>query len=359
MTFSFRFTILILIVSALFITAPLLAAGPASGTYVSEDIRDKSRLEKLEKLERDYDELYVPEIVDLDIQDTDPAEVSPAGVTGEVKTTSADDSRGVGGAGYYPSLNVFGQTGYIFMPSVEISQSNHPVGYGSFNQITSNDFDISMVTTGLTWSPFRNFEIGVNRTAMNFKSPHDLGYVFPNISLDGVASSISLKYLATKPRSDGFRNWDNAWAVGLVIPTDTFSEFSGPVQNVLNVIKDTFVSEEWKPTGFLSYGGFDLSNRYSVSLFASFGQAFSTGIGFRSNILDVCDFSMEYVTGLHTINGVDIDKNQYGAKLMIPIGYGVRLTCHYSFMDMNFGGSVMERFGSVFENAGASLEAKF
>jgi len=355
MRFSFSalvFTLLVLFCSIQF---QALASGPASGTYYSQEIKDQARQEKLDKLGQDYDELYVPEAVDLDISH----EEKPATPTGETLEAAPKSSRGVGGAGFFPSLNVFGQTGYIFMPTVEISQSHHPVGYGYYNNISSVDFDIDMITTGLTWSPFKNFEIGMNRTDLNFKSPHDLGYVFPNIDLDGSASSISLKYLVTKPRAEGYKNWDNAWALGLVIPTDTFSEFSAPVQNVLNVIKDTFVSEEWKPTGYLTYGGFDLANRYSVALYASFGEAFVTGLGFRSNVLDICDFSLEYVTSLHNINGVDIDKNQYGAKIMIPIGYGIRFNAHYSYMNMNFGGSDLERFESIFENTGFSLEAKF
>jgi hypothetical protein len=201
--------------------------------------------------------------------------------------------------------------------------------------------------------------MGLNHSKVNLKSPHDLGYVFGNIDINGAATSVSMKYLVGKDCAESRKNWDNAWAVGVVVPVDTFEEFSAPAQNVLNVIKDTFVSKEMKPIGYFTYGGFDFENRYSVSMYAAFGEAFSTGIGFRTNILNLGDISAEYLTTLHTINGVEIDKNQYGIKAMFPIGYGVRVNAHYSHMDVDFAGTDLERFSNVIEMTGIGLEAKF
>lgn len=344
----------ILFFNAILISLPAWC-GLSSGMFESERVMDEKRDEIYQKMESEYTELFDAGLV------TD----SPDKIHGENEweksetITKKKTKRGVGGAGYYPSLSVFGQTGYIFIPSLEVAMSRHPVAYASTSTMKSEDLDIDLISSGIVWSAFENFEIGINHSKVNLKSPKDLGYVFPNIDIDGNATSISMKYLVTKKCLESRKNWDNAWAIGVVVPVDTFEEFSGPAQNVLNVIKDTFVSEEMKPVGYVTYGGFDFENRYSVSMYASFGEAFSTGIGFRTNILNLGDISAEYLTTLHDINGVEIDKNQYGLKIMCPIGYGIRFQAHYSYMDIDFAGPDLDRFANIIEMLGFGLEGKF
>lgn len=338
--------------------SPVFSFGPSTGRFVSTRVLDEEREQRKENRRREIEDSLVPgEIRDtiFDEETDGNGEKEDGTQTGEV----SKGGRGVGGAGYFPSLSIFGQSGYIFVPSVEVAQSNHPVTYGSATSLSSEDIDITLATTGMTWSPARNLELGWTWSKMNFKSPHELGYMIGPVDLDATASSVSLKYLALRPAGKERVNWDNALAVGMVVPVDTFDELSAPVQNVLNVIRDTFVGKSLQPTFTLAYGGFDMKNRYSVTLFTAIGDAFSMGVGFRTNLLDMADLAVEYLTTLNDINGVQIDNNQYGIKFMVPIGYGVRFQAYYSYMDINFAGPELERFANRFDMYGAGLEAKF
>lgn len=103
------------IILFVFMIHPGLSA-PSSGMFQSERIQEEKREKIYQKMESEYTELFDAGLVSE----------SPDKIHGENEWETAQDKnkkkkfkRGVGGAGYFPSLSVFGQTGYILFPPLK------------------------------------------------------------------------------------------------------------------------------------------------------------------------------------------------------------------------------------------------
>lgn len=247
-----------------------------------------------------------------------------------------------------PSL--YGPTGYISLPSVEITPRGTKNYYAHNFNLQSPDFNLNFNSIGITAGIRDNLEVNLDYLQLNFDSPRELGYFRKPTVLQGEAMLLNLKYRIYKPRDPEKNEYDAMTVVGLVLPVDTFDDFKIAVKNVLNVVKESIAEDPGKPTGYLCYGGGTFDGSRCCSLFFKYGDSFSLGGGFKSRLRKNMDLVAEYEGCLYNLRSYRIDKTNYGVGIRFTTGKNIHFQIALSRMEVEFtGGKLEQNFRETFD----------